>query len=99
MRLIDADRLLRDIADFPYGYRGMIKAVIANQPTIYPPAGYRVLPDGDGWEYRGACTASDYLDDNGRIVNNPSTYKVVPKTLTQYSSNTDGERKDDGMDS
>lgn len=60
MRLIDADRLLKDIADFPYGYRGMIKAVIANQPTIYPPAGYRVLPDGDGWEYRGVCTASDY---------------------------------------
>ena len=78
MRLIDADRLLKDIADFPYGYRGMIKAVIENQPTIYPPAGYRVLPDGDGWEYRGVSTASDYWDENGRIKkSNPSTYKSI----------------------
>ena len=34
MRLIDADALLNDIKDFPYGYRGMIKSVIENQPTI-----------------------------------------------------------------
>ena len=33
-RLIDADALLNDIKDFPYGYRGMIKSVIENQPTI-----------------------------------------------------------------
>ena len=34
MRLIDADALLKAIVDFPYGYRGMIKSVIDNQPTI-----------------------------------------------------------------
>ena len=98
MRLIDADRLLQDIADFPYGYRGMIKAVIENQPTIYPPAGYRVLPNGDGWEYRGVCTASDYLDDNGRILANSPTYKTVPKTLTTAFSKADGERKTNEVD-
>ena len=34
MRLIDADALLNAVKDFPYGYRGMIKSVIENQPTI-----------------------------------------------------------------
>ena len=34
-RLIDADALIKAIADFPYGYRGMIKNVIAEQPTIH----------------------------------------------------------------
>ena len=34
MRLIDADALLDAVKDFPYGYRGMIKSVIENQPTI-----------------------------------------------------------------
>ena len=34
MRLIDADALIQDITDFPYGYRGMVEAVISNQPTI-----------------------------------------------------------------
>ena len=33
-RLIDADELINAIADFPYGYRGMIKNVIAEQPTV-----------------------------------------------------------------
>ena len=36
MRLIDADALIKAIADFPYGYRGMIKNVIAEQPTVEP---------------------------------------------------------------
>lgn len=34
MRLIDADALLKDINDYPYGYRGMIKDTIAKQPTV-----------------------------------------------------------------
>ena len=34
MRLVDADELINAIADFPYGYRGMIKNVIAEQPTV-----------------------------------------------------------------
>ena len=34
MRLIDADALLKDINDYPYGYRGMIKDTIARQPTV-----------------------------------------------------------------
>ena len=34
MRLIDADALLDAMKDFPYGYRGMIKSVIENQPTV-----------------------------------------------------------------
>ena len=33
-RLIDADALLKDINDYPYGYRGMIKDTIARQPTV-----------------------------------------------------------------
>lgn len=33
-RLIDADALLKDIDDYPYGYRGMIKDTIAMQPTV-----------------------------------------------------------------
>ena len=36
MRLIDADALLKDINDYPYGYRGMIKDTIAIQPTVDP---------------------------------------------------------------
>ena len=36
MRLIDADALLKDINDYPYGYRGMIKDTIARQPTVDP---------------------------------------------------------------
>jgi len=34
MELIEKNNLLNDIADFPYGYRGMVEAVIAKQPTI-----------------------------------------------------------------
>lgn len=34
MRPIDADALLKAFADFPYGYRGMIKLEIENTPTI-----------------------------------------------------------------
>lgn len=33
-RLIDADELMLKVKDFPYGYRGMIAAEIANAPTI-----------------------------------------------------------------
>ena len=33
-RLIYADALLKDINDYPYGYRGMIKDTIARQPTV-----------------------------------------------------------------
>lgn len=33
-RLIDADALLKAVADFPYGYRGMIESEIENQPTV-----------------------------------------------------------------
>ena len=36
MRLIDEDALLKDINDYPYGYRGMIKDTIAIQPTVDP---------------------------------------------------------------
>ena len=36
MRLIDADVLFDAVKDFPYGYRGMIKSVIAEQLTIEP---------------------------------------------------------------
>ena len=36
MRLVDADALLKDINDYPYGYRGMIKDTIARQPTVDP---------------------------------------------------------------
>ena len=39
-RLIDADALLKDINDYPYGYRGMIKDTIAKQPTIEPKHGH-----------------------------------------------------------
>lgn len=34
MRLIDADRLRKDINDYPYGYRGMINDTISRQPTV-----------------------------------------------------------------
>lgn len=34
MRLIDADALLKDINDYPYGYRGMIKDTMAIQQTV-----------------------------------------------------------------
>lgn len=34
MRLIDADALLTAIIEYPYGYRGMIKSEIENQPTV-----------------------------------------------------------------
>ena len=40
MRLIDADALLKDINDYPYGYRGMIKDTIARQPTVEPKHGH-----------------------------------------------------------
>lgn len=40
MRLIDADALLKDINDYPYGYRGMIKDTIAIQPTVEPKHGH-----------------------------------------------------------
>lgn len=33
-RLIDADKLLEAIKYLPYGYRGIIKDVIYNQPTV-----------------------------------------------------------------
>lgn len=33
-RLIDADELMKAIAEFPYGYRGMIESVIYNMPTV-----------------------------------------------------------------
>ena len=33
-RYIDADALLKAIANYPYGYRGMIESVIENQPTV-----------------------------------------------------------------
>lgn len=33
-RLIDADALMSEIKDFPYGYRGMIANTVANMPTI-----------------------------------------------------------------
>lgn len=39
MRLVDADALLKDINDYPYGYRGMIKDTIAKQPTVEPKQG------------------------------------------------------------
>lgn len=34
MRPIDADALLKAICSYPYGYRGMIKSEIENQPTV-----------------------------------------------------------------
>ena len=34
MRLIDADAVLKAIDDFPYGYRGMIRNVVDNVPTV-----------------------------------------------------------------
>lgn len=33
-RLINADALLKAICSYPYGYRGMIKSEIENQPTV-----------------------------------------------------------------
>lgn len=45
MRLIDADALLKDIADYPYGYRGMIKDTIARQPTVEPKHGHWIEVD------------------------------------------------------
>jgi len=33
-RLIDADALLKAIANYPYGYRRMIESEIENQPTV-----------------------------------------------------------------
>ena len=32
-RYIDADALEKAIADLPYGYRGMVRGIIAEQPT------------------------------------------------------------------
>lgn len=46
MRLIDADALLKDINDYPYGYRGMIKDTIARQPTVVPKHGHWI----DDWD-------------------------------------------------
>ena len=34
MRLIDADAVLKAVNDFPFGYRGMIRNVVYNAPTI-----------------------------------------------------------------
>ena len=34
MRLIDADAVLKAVNDFPFGYRGMIRNVVYNTPTI-----------------------------------------------------------------
>lgn len=48
MRLIDADALLKDIADYPYGYRGMIKDTIAKQPTVDPVKHGHWIVDEDG---------------------------------------------------
>lgn len=50
MRLIDADALLKDINDYPYGYRGMIKDTIAKQPTIEPKEGYWIFNPKDAIE-------------------------------------------------
>lgn len=52
MRLIDADALIEKIKDYPYGYRGMIEADIAQMPTISPKSGRwyaveKVMPEPD----------------------------------------------------
>lgn len=57
-RLIDADALLKDIADYPYGYRGMIKDTIAKQPTVEPVKHGRwikVEDDYDNHLYECSC--------------------------------------------
>ena len=65
MRLVDADYLIAEgNKDGAYGYVSVEE--IAHAPTIKPPAGYRVLPDGSGWEYFG--TASDNLDDENHFL-------------------------------
>ena len=60
MRLIDADSL-HELIDYgfdlnfdevPETKRELLR-MVDEQPTIKPPTGYRVLPDGSGWEYFG----------------------------------------------
>lgn len=66
MRLIDADALKERIAEYPYGYRGMIENDIAQIPTVSPKAGYIEFADwvaeevmredfGDGFFAEVAC--------------------------------------------
>ena len=67
MRLVDADEFQKrmyheafekdtDMQKWDSGcwirYK-MFENVLKSMPTINPPVGYRVLPDGKGWEYKG----------------------------------------------
>ncbi|MBQ1296901.1 MAG: hypothetical protein IIY21_22845 [Clostridiales bacterium] len=57
MRQIDADALLKDINDYPYGYRGMVKDTIAKQPTIEPKNGRWIIRDISGtYFYQIICS-------------------------------------------
>ena len=63
MRLIDADVLLKDINDYPYGYRGMIKDTIARQPTVDPVKhGHWIIRDIPG-TYFYQITCSECSED------------------------------------
>lgn len=48
MRTIDADALVEKIKDYPYGYRGMIEADIAQMPTVSPKQGRWIEPKREG---------------------------------------------------
>ena len=60
MRLIDADALLKDIADYPYWYRGMIKDTIAIQPTVDPVNHGHWIESLDHYD-RYMCSACGHL--------------------------------------
>lgn len=68
MKLIDADALLKDINDYPYGYRGMIKDTIAKQPTVDPVKRGHWVYAGHGWAGEGIYKCSicgHHTPDNG----------------------------------
>ena len=81
-RYIDADALLQEINDFPYGYRGMIKDVVAKMPTADVVEVVR-CKDCKWWEY------DTIFEDGwcrGKRQGNPKWFCA------------DGERKDGGAD-
>ena len=61
MRYIDADALEKSIVELPYGYRGMIKNIIAEQPTADVRENkkgkwIKIRPDKRGYTYQFECS-------------------------------------------